>query len=144
MEMGLSISGVVIIVVMILLACVMWKVAKLLLIPIQILLFLALMFIAYKLFFTPEKIEMISDKGTKEKIQGLVHKASDSAARFVKDTAKQAIGAQKSADNAQSATAQAAKDASDSAKPGENTEKPAEPSKEAAPAVQEKVNPEKS
>ena len=152
MDVGLSISGIVVIIVMILLTCLLWKVTKLLLIPIQILLFLVLMFIAYKLLFSPENMDKISNQVTNEKIQGLVNKASDSAARFVKKTAEQAVGMQKSADNDQSAAAQAGKDVSDAAKTGENTEKSAESVKEAAPAarekteqaVQEKVNPEKS
>ena len=144
MDIGLSISGIVIIVVMILLACVLWKVAKLLLIPIQIVLFLILMAIVYKLLFSPENMDKISNQVNNEKIQGLVVKASDSAARFVKDTAKQAAGAQKTPGNARTGTAQAGKEASDSAKSGENTEKPAEPGKEAAPAAQGKTNPEKS
>lgn len=61
MDVWLTTSGIVIIVVMILLAFVMWKVAKLLLIPIQILLFLALMFIAYRLLFTPERLNMLQE-----------------------------------------------------------------------------------
>lgn len=107
MNIGLGISGIVIIVLMILLAFVLWRVAKLLLIPIQILLFLILMVIAYKLVFSPESMDKISDKETNEKIQKLVNKASDSAARFVKDAAKQAVGAQKSADNAPAGAASA-------------------------------------
>ena len=107
MDVGLSISGIVVIIVMILLTCLLWKVTKLLLIPIQILLFLVLMFIAYKLLFSPENMDKISNQVTNEKIQGLVNKASDSAARFVKKTAEQAVGMQKSADNDQSAAAQA-------------------------------------
>ena len=54
MDILLGASGIVIIIAMVLLACVLWKVAKLILIPVQILLFLALMFIAYKLLFSPE------------------------------------------------------------------------------------------
>ena len=134
MDVTLGISGIVIIIIMILLACVLWKVAKLLLIPIQIILFLILMVIAYKLLFTPDNMDKISDKVSNENIQKLVNKASDSAARFVKDTAQQAAGAQKTPDNDP-----AAEKTSDSAKPGENTEKPAESSKEAAPAAQEKT-----
>ena len=140
MDVMLSVSGIVVIVIMILLTCVLWKVTKLLLIPIQILLFLILMVIAYKLLFTPENMDKISNQVTNENIQGLVNKASDSAARFV----KKAAGEQKTADNAQDAAAQTGKDASDAAKSGENSEKPAEPQKEAAPATQEKTNPEKS
>ena len=93
MDLGLSVSGVAIVIVMILLTCILWKVTKLLLIPIQILLFLVLMIIAYKLVFAPEKLEVIQEKITNENIQGLVGKASDSAVRFVKDKAKQAAAA---------------------------------------------------
>lgn len=63
MDVLLSTSGIVIIVVMILLTFVMWKVAKLLLIPIQILLFLALMFIAYRLLFAPDRLSEGSPEG---------------------------------------------------------------------------------
>ena len=72
MDVLLSTSGIVIIVVMILLTFVMWKVAKLLLIPIQILLFLALMFIAYKLIFTPERLDKISEGSANGESQTLV------------------------------------------------------------------------
>jgi len=61
MDAWLSVSGIVIIAVMILLGFVLWKVAKILLIPIQILLFLALMFIAYKLIFGSAVIDETSD-----------------------------------------------------------------------------------
>ena len=73
MDVWLSASGIVIIVAMILLTFVLWKVAKLLLIPIQILLFLALMFIAFKLLFPPETMGSVSEGVTGEKIQGLVN-----------------------------------------------------------------------
>lgn len=72
MDVLLSTSGIVIIVVMILLTFVMWKVAKLLLIPIQILLFLALMFIAYRLLFTPERLDRLSEGSPEGKGQTLV------------------------------------------------------------------------
>ena len=99
---------------MVILAFILWKVAKLLLIPIQILLFLALLFIAYKLLWTPERAQMISDKDTQKKIQGLVNKASDSAVRFVKKA-----GEKHFADKLQNGTGQSGKDTQDAAKPGE-------------------------
>ena len=105
MEVFLSVTGIIIILAMVILAFILWKVAKLLLIPIQILLFLALLFIAYKLLWTPERAKMISDKDTQEKIQGLVNKASDSAIRFVKDAGKKHL-----ADKLRNDTDQSGKD----------------------------------
>lgn len=122
MNVGLSVTGIVIIVIMVLLACVMWKVTKLLLIPIQILLFLVLLYIGYKLLITPEKIDAISDGVNSEKIQGLVNKASDSAARLVKAEAKNVT------EKVKDGAVQAGKDALDAAK----AEKPAEQPQEAA------------
>ena len=79
MNMWLSISGIVIIAAMIVVTVFLWKVAKLLLVPIHILLFLVLMFIAYRLFFP--------SNARNEKIDGMVRQASDSAVRFVKKKA---------------------------------------------------------
>ena len=81
MDIGLSISGIIVIALMIVLSFVMWKVAKILLIPIQILLFLVLLFIAWKLLCSPENMDIIPNGAAKEQIQTLVNKASDSAAR---------------------------------------------------------------
>ena len=69
MPVGLTVSGIVVVVVMILLGVVLWKVAKILLIPIQILLFLALMFIAYRLLFGSPAIGETSDNAANVKIQ---------------------------------------------------------------------------
>ena len=67
MDAWLSISGIVVIVVMILLGFVLWKVAKILLIPIQILLFLILMFIAYRLLCISGWIGETSDNAASVK-----------------------------------------------------------------------------
>ena len=91
MDMWWSISGIAVLAVMILLAIVLWKVTKLLLVPIQILLFLLLVFIVYRLFFSAEKIDAISNGAGKEALQGLVHRASDSAVRFVKQKAAEKL-----------------------------------------------------
>ena len=141
MDLGLSVSGIAIVIVMILLTCVLWKVTKLLLIPIQILLFLVLMVIAYKLVFAPEKLEVIQEKVTNEKIQALVGKASDSAVRFVKDKAIQAAGVQKTTESAPAAPAPADSGAAAS---GDKAQNGAAPQKEAAPAekVTEAVRPQ--
>lgn len=105
MDVLLSTSGIVIIVVMILLTFVMWKVAKLLLIPIQILLFLALMFIAYRLLFTPERLDKLSGNPPAEKSQTPV---DSGAGKKIADKIKQeAIQAGKAAlDSVKSAAAQ--------------------------------------
>ena len=81
---------------MILLAFILWKVAKLILIPIQILLFLALLFIAYKLLFSPEGMDKISSGVKNGTIQGMVDKAADSASRFVKKTVSDHVAAHSS------------------------------------------------
>ena len=135
MEIGLGISGIVIIFVMILLSIVLWKVAKLLLIPIQILLFLALMFIAYKLLFDQDKINMISDQDTRAKIQGLVNKASDSAVRFVKDAGKKHL-----ADKLRDDTDQSGKDTQDAAKPDVKKTETPNAAEGKAPTEAEHVN----
>jgi len=127
MDVWLSASGIAVVIVMILLTFILWKVAKILLVPIQILLFLALMFIAWKLIFAPEKGGVISDPSAKKQIQGLVDKASDSAARFVKQQAaagKDAVK-KKVAEELRNAVDSAAKDTPAPA---------AEPRKEAAAA----------
>ena len=92
MDVLLSTSGIVIIVVMILLTFVMWKVAKLLLIPIQILLFLALMFIAYKLLFAPEQPAASSEDTSGEKVQNTLvdPKVGKKIADKIKEEAVQA------------------------------------------------------
>ncbi len=71
MDAWLSLSGIVIIGVMILLGVVLWKVAKILLIPLQILLFLALMFIAYKLLFGSAEIDETSNNAARVRIEKL-------------------------------------------------------------------------
>lgn len=71
MEAWLSLSGIVIVGVMLLLGVVLWKVAKILLIPIQILLFLALMFIAYKLLFGSSAVDETSNNAAKVTVQKL-------------------------------------------------------------------------
>ena len=105
MDILLSTSGVVIIVVMILLTCVMWKVAKLLLIPIQILLFLALMFIAYRLIFTPERLDKLTEGSSKGTGQPLVD--SETGKKIADKIKDGAIQAGKAAlDSVKSAAAQ--------------------------------------
>lgn len=69
MPVGLTVFGIVVVVVMIFLGVVLWKVAKILLIPIQILLFLALMFIAYRLIFGSAALGETSDNASNVKIQ---------------------------------------------------------------------------
>lgn len=119
---------------MILLAFILWKVAKLILIPIQILLFLALLFIAYKLLFSPESMDKISSGVKNGTIQGMVDKAADSASRFVKKTVSDHVsGHSPSADKPAGGSGQAAGSA-DSAKT-------AAPEKEAGQAVSEKSAP---
>ncbi len=141
MDVGLSVSGIVIIIVMVLLTFVLWKVAKLLLIPIQILLFLVLMVIAYKLLFSPEKIDMISNTVTNEKIQVLVNKASDSATRLIKKaTDVKNTDEPKTADQADAGTVSAGKDGPDPVNSGEKSEKTADPQKETV-QVTEKSEP---
>ena len=89
MSMWLSISGIGIIVAMIVLGVILWKVAKLLLLPVQILLFLLLMFIAYRL--------LVPENARSEKIDGMVRHASDSALRFVKRKAAEKLAAEREA-----------------------------------------------
>ena len=71
MEALLSLSGIVIVGVMILLGVVLWKVARILLIPIQILLFLALMIIAYKLLFGSAAVDETSNNAAKVTVRKL-------------------------------------------------------------------------
>lgn len=131
MDPVLSVSGIVIIAVMIILAIIMWKVAKLILIPIQILLFLALMFIVYKLVCSPENMDKIS-KGVKNgSIQEMVDKATDSAAKLVKKTVSDHVANSGSADKSADGSGQAAPSADSAAKA-------AAPEKEAPQAAPEK------
>ena len=125
MDVLLSTSGIVIIVVMVLLTFVLWKVAKLILIPVQILLFLALMLIAYKLLFTPERLGMLSEGSSNESIRKLI----DSEV------------ARKIADKVKDGTLQAGKAALDSVRSGgaQRGTAPAAPGKaEAKPAAEGK------
>ena len=118
---------------MILLAFILWKVAKLILIPIQILLFLALMFIAYKLLFSPEGMDKISSSVKNGTIQGMVDKAADSASQFVKKTVSDHVsGHSPSADKPADGSGQAAGSADPAAKA-------AAPEKEVPQAVSEKA-----
>ena len=144
MDPVLSVSGIVIIAVMIILAIIMWKVAKLILIPIQILLFLALMFIVYKLVCSPENMDKIS-KGVKNgSIQEMVDKATDSAAKFVKKTVSDHVSghspsADKSADGSTDKSAAGSGQAAGSADSAAKTASPEK--KEATQAVSEKAAP---
>ena len=83
MNAWLSISGIVVIVAMIVVTVFLWKVAKLLLVPIHILLFLLLLFIAYRLF--------CPSNARNEKIDGMIRQASDSAVRYVKKKAAEKL-----------------------------------------------------
>ena len=136
MDIFLGASGIVIIIAMVLLACVLWKVAKLILIPVQILLFLALMFIAYKLLFSPENMDKLSDKVKDGSIQELVDKAAGSAARMVKKAAAgSSDSAQIPADSQAGAAQPAGTQSADSAAKAAAPEKEAAVSeKSAAPA----------
>lgn len=136
MDIFLGASGIVIIIAMVLLACVLWKVAKLILIPVQILLFLALMFIAYKLLFSPENMDKLSDKVKDGSIQELVDKAAGSAARMVKKAAAGNSGPAQAPADSQAGAAQAAgTQSADSAAKAVGPEKEAAVSeKSAAPA----------
>ena len=127
MDILLGASGIVIIIAMVLLACVLWKVAKLILIPVQILLFLALMFIAYKLLFSPENMDKLSDKVKDGSIQELVDKAAGSAARMVKKAAAGNSGPAQAPADSQAGAAQAAGTQS-----ADSAAKDAAPEKEAA------------
>lgn len=128
----LSVSAIAIVIIMVVVAIFMWKIAKMLVIPIQILLFIALMFIAYKLLFTPDKLEKISDNVTSENIQEVVDKATDSANRLIEEGKKIAEKIPDGAVQAgKDAAVKAGKEALNSVLSGEKQEKAAEQPTEA-------------